>query len=58
MITTINLVILHRYRYSKNFFPVMRMFNTYSLRKVQIYNTALLPIITGGCTFSFLSNHQ
>ena len=49
MITTINLVILYRYRYSKNFFPVMRMFNTYSLRKVQIYNTALLPIITGGC---------
>ena len=48
MITTINLVILHRYRYSKNFFSMMRTFNTYSLRKVEICNTVLLPIITSG----------
>ena len=48
MITTINLVIIHRYRYTKNFFYVMRTFSTYSLQKVQIYNTVLLSIITGG----------
>lgn len=48
MITTINLVIIHRYWYSKNFFSVTRTFSTYSLQKVQIYNTVLLSIITGG----------